>query len=101
MARLKLDDAFLRSLINGAIVRVTYLDDRRTTASSVVAVTKHGPVAGPVALGTLPFKRTERWLTADLPWSDEVLRAAGADHQLEIQAGDAPLTLHMVEVVRR
>ncbi|MDB6115224.1 MAG: hypothetical protein JWQ62_2169, partial [Lacunisphaera sp.] len=96
VARLKLNDAFRRSLRQGAIVRIIYLDTGRGTVASVTALT----AAGPVALGKLSFRGSGRWLTVDLSWPAEAVGAAAGDHQIEVSAGDAALILHMVEIVR-
>ena len=96
VARLKMDAAFVRSLARGATVRVIYLDTARSSSATVVAATAKGAVQ----LGPLTFQGTGRWVTAELALSSAVLAALAATHHVEVAAGDAPLTLHLVEVVR-
>jgi hypothetical protein len=96
VARLKVNDAFRRSLLKGATVRIIYLDAVRASVATVTVST----ATGAVTLGDLTFYGTGRWSIAEFPLPPATLVAAAGDRQLEIAAGAAPLTLHLVEVVR-
>lgn len=96
VARLNLNEAFRRSLVKGAVVRVIYLDEART-AAAVVAVPSP---AGSVPLGELSFHGTGRWVTAEFSLPAAILASAAPDRQIEVSAGAAPLILHLVEVGR-
>lgn len=97
-ARLKLDARLLASLAQGrgATARVIYLDD---TLDKTATISLHTP-AGEHPLGAFPRAATGRWRTANFDLSPAALATASPDWQFAITAGDQPLTLHMLEIIR-
>ena len=90
---LKLDTRFAASFKGGKAL-VTYLD-RAADAGSPFQVTANGKQM------TLTPKGTGRWQTAELVLPDGPFPAEADGAHLKITAGNKPLCLHMVEIVRR
>jgi hypothetical protein len=97
-ARLRIDPRLLASLARGAgaVVRVVYLDD--TTGGAAVSF---NAVSGGKRLGLLQRAGSGRWRISDFELPAADLAKAAADWQIAVTAGDRPLTLHMVEIIRR
>lgn len=100
-ARLKIDAALLASLARGkaATVRVIYLDDNAAAANA--ATVSFNMRDGEKPLGKLTHAGSGRWRAADFELTATDLAPAAPDWQIGVTAGDQPLTLHMVEIIRR
>ncbi len=91
--RLKLDPEFRRVLaaIEGRL-RVIYLDDSQRPDADVCV--------GDHEVGRLTFTASQRWVIAEMPVPGDMWTSAGADWQIAIKSGSAPLTLHLAEMRR-
>lgn len=96
-ARLQLDPAFRQTLEGTAFLRVTYFDAPGDGPAGSVSLAAD---SGTERLGDLPAQGSGRWQTADFPLSATALREAPDAWQVQVTAGDRPLTLHMVELRR-
>ena len=98
-ARLQLDPVFRRSLMGQAGLRIIYLDDGPAGKSPQGEVRLATP-GGATRVGELRAGGTGRWQMAELAVSAAALQQAPAGWQLEVRAGERPLVLHLVEVLR-